>query len=171
MLSYETIRKIANDEKSSQKLVQLPEAFFEEVKIYIDKKTKMSEGKQDIWELQSAKRVLQDILDLREKKILTSSLYHVKAGLVPENLTEREKEFFNTLVNNIKEFQSKRKAMLEGEPVRKDVIGMLDDTPQFVGPDMKNYGPYVKGDVVSLPEEISKLLVERGSARKIETGE
>lgn len=171
MLSYETIRKIATDEKNNPKLVQLPEAFFEEVKIYIDKKTKMSEGKQDIWELQSAKRVLQDILDMREKKILTSALYHVRAGIVPENLTDKEKEFFNTLVNNIKDFQSKRKEMLEGEPVRKYVVGILDDMPQFVGTDMKNYGPYVKGDVVTLPEEISKVLVERGSARKIETGE
>ena len=115
--------------------------------------------------------VLQDILDVRERKILTLALYHVRSGLVPENLTEREKEFFNTLVNNIKEFQTNRKEVLEGNPIKRDVVGIMDDIPQFVGTDMKNYGPYVKGDVVTLPEEISKFLMERGSVRKIETGE
>ncbi len=171
MLSYETIRKIANDEKSSQKLTQLPEGFFNEVRVYLDKKARMNENKQDVWELQSARRVLQDILDLRERKILTTSLYHVRSGLNPENLMEEEREFFNTLVDNIKEFQTKRKEMVEGEPVKRDVVGVTDDVPQFVGIDMKNYGPYKKGDVVTLPEEIAKFLVEHGSARKIETGE
>ena len=55
MLSYETIRKIANDEKNSQKHVELPEGFFEEIKIYLDKKAKLNESKTDIWELQSAR--------------------------------------------------------------------------------------------------------------------
>ena len=171
MLSYETIRKIDSDEKSNQKLVQLPEGFFEEVKIYLVKKTKMNEGKQDVWELQSAKRVLQDILDVRERKLLSLALYHVRSGMIPENITDQEREFFNTLVNNIKDFQIKRKEMLESDPIKRDVTGVLEDIPQFVGTDMKTYGPFKKGDVVTLPEEISKLLVKRGSVRKIETGE
>jgi len=171
MLSYETIRKIANDEKNSQKLVELPEGFFEEIKIYLDKKAKLNESKTDIWELQSARRVLQDILDLRERKILNLALFNVRSGLVPDNLTEDEREFFNTLVSNIKDFQAGRKEVLNGKPVKKDVVGMLDGIPQFVGTDMKNYGPYAKGDIATLPIEIAGFLVERGSARKIETGD
>jgi DNA replication factor GINS len=171
MLSYETIRKIDGEEKNSQKLAQLPDGFFDEVKVYLVKKEKMNEGKQDVWELQSARRVLQDILDVRERKLLTLALYHVRSGLMPENITDQEREFFNTLVNNIKDFQVNRKEMLEGDPVKRDVSGVLEDIPQFVGPDMKTYGPYKKGDVVTLPEEIAKFLVERGSMRKIETGE
>ena len=170
MLSYETIRKIANDEKGSQKLTPLPEGFFDEVRIYLDKKARMNENKQDIWELQSARRVLQDILDVRERKLLSQALYHVRSGLNPENLTEEEREFFNTLVNNIKEFQGRRKELIEGEPVKRDVVGITDEVPEFVGIDMKTYGPYRKGDVVTLPEEIAKFLVEHSSARKIETG-
>jgi DNA replication initiation complex subunit (GINS family) len=171
MLSYETIRKISNDEKNSQKLAALPEGFFDEVRIYLDKKAKMSEGRQDVWEIQSARRVLQDILDLREKKILTLALFNVRSGLVPDNINEHERGFFNTLVNNIKEFQTKRKETLEGTPIKMDVIGVLEDIQPFVGKDMKTYGPFGKGDVVSLPEEIAKLLTESGSARKIETGD
>ena len=103
MLSYETIRKIANDEKNSQKLVELPEGFFEEIKIYLDKKAKLNESKTDIWELQSARRVLQDILDIRERKLVNMALFNVRSGLTPDNLTHDEREFFNTLVNNIKD--------------------------------------------------------------------
>ena len=61
--------------------------------------------------------------------------------------------------------------MLEGNPVKRDVVGVKEDIPQFMGTDMKTYGPYKTGDVVTLPLEISKFLMERDSVRKIETGD
>ena len=91
MITYETLRKIQTQEKSSSKLVKLPENFFRDVKNYLERKEKLSKEKGNYLELQSANRILEEIFELREKKILNLAFYNIK-GLKPENLTPEEKE-------------------------------------------------------------------------------
>lgn len=40
-------------------------------------------------------------------------------------------------------------------------VKILSDIPSFVGTDLKEYGPYKPGQVVSLPEKIAQLFVSR----------
>ncbi len=168
MLTYETLRKIVQEERASNSLTRLPEDFFEAVKVYLEKKAKISESKDDVWELESARRTLQDLLEIRDRKIVTAALYFERSGVVPDNITPEEKEFFDAFVKNIKEFKTMRKNILEGKPEKKELVAVLDDVPRFVGVNMKEYGPFRKGDVVTLPEENAKLLLEKKQARKIE---
>ncbi|RLJ07903.1 MAG: hypothetical protein DRP13_03175, partial [Candidatus Aenigmatarchaeota archaeon] len=171
MLTYETIRRIAHDERESSGLTSIPESFFHDVKEYLDKKTEISKEKEDAWELENAKVVLKEILRLREKKILLAAFNFVSVGKTPENLTPEENEFFQKVADCIKEFQKKRKEIMEGKEEKKTVLAMLSDVPVFVGTDMKNYGPYKKGDIANVPEDIAKLLIDKGLARKIEIEE
>ena len=46
MLTYETIRRIAHDERESSGLTSIPESFFHDVKEYLDKKTEISKEKE-----------------------------------------------------------------------------------------------------------------------------
>lgn len=167
MLTYETIRKIVSDEKMNTKLSELPDNFFRQVRTYLEKKAEINKDKEDRWELDSAMRVLQDLLEIRERKLLTLALYYVRSGVTPENMTLEENELFNSLVMNIKEFQAKRKSIMSGEEEKKKLIAMLSDLPEFIGKDMKNYGPFVRGDVATLPEENARLLIEKGIAKEI----
>ena len=48
-------------------------------------------------------------------------------------------------------------------------VAILGDVPMFVGIDMKDYGPFKKGDVASVPKENSELLVSKSLARVIES--
>jgi DNA replication initiation complex subunit (GINS family) len=169
MLTYETIRKLVIEEKNSPKLIELPDNFFQDVKAYIENKTKVSEGKEDIWELDNSKRMLQDLLDSRESKLVKLALIHVRAGVTPGKVMPEEKAFFDSLVESIRSFQDSRKEILEGQREESETIAILDEVPKFVGINMKTYGPLKKGDVARIPKENSQLLISKGLARIIES--
>lgn len=168
MLTYEGIRKIVHEERTSQALTSIPEGFFREVKEYLEKKSQITKEKGENWELENAKILLKEILRLREKKILLAAFNFVNVGKIPENLTPEEKEFFQDVADALKKFQKKRKEIIEGKTEKKKVLAFLSDVPRFVGIDMKTYGPYKSGDVATVPEEIAELLISKGMARKME---
>ena len=168
MLTYETLRKILQEEKTANKLVSLPVDFFGEVKSYLEKKSKIMVGKEDAWELDSAKRTLQDLLDVRERKILALALSNVRSGIDPGDLMPEERELFENIAQSIMDFQAKRKAALEGEQEKTLIVAMLEQVPEFIGTNLKAYGPFKKGDVASVPEDNAKLLIEKNLARGVE---
>jgi DNA replication initiation complex subunit (GINS family) len=170
MLTYETIRGFAKQEKESTKLVKLPEDFFAQAREYLEKKEAMGREKNNLWELQSARRVLEDLLESRERKIVTLALYSVRSGMMPENLAPEEREFFDSVKERIKQFRKKRRGVLEGGKAGRGLVVIKEDLPEFVGLDLKTYGPYSSGDIVTLPGESIKLLIEKKSAERIETG-
>jgi DNA replication initiation complex subunit (GINS family) len=170
MLSYEALRQMVNEEKTKQKMVDLPEGFFEEVSKYLENKRRMSETKEDSWEYESAKRLLQDLLDRRESKTVNLALFHIRSGADPGKLTREEQELFDYIISGIKQFRKKLKEGVEGKMEPMLTIGFLTDTPEFVGLDERNYGPFRKGDVASIPADNARLLVDKGMARPINQG-
>ncbi|MEM5812576.1 MAG: hypothetical protein QW286_02550 [Candidatus Aenigmatarchaeota archaeon] len=168
MLTFDTLSRIAREEKSSASLTKLPEGFFDEVIQYLNNKKRASEVKDESWEAESANMVLNDILRARERKILLSAILFLDSGTEPANLTPEERSFFSKATEMIANFRNERKKLLEQGRNRKSVVAFLEDVTEFVGSDMKNYGPFSKGDVASLPEDVSEVLVERGAARFVE---
>lgn len=170
MLTYETLRRMMTDEKNSKKLLNLPENFFDEAKAYLDNKAKFANSKEDAWELDSARRTLEDLFEIREGKLVELALFNVRSGINPGSLTREEKEFFDSLVSHIKQFQDKRTEIFQGKREAMQTIALLQSLPQFVGSDMKNYGPFERGDVVTIPEANAKMLIEKGIAKNMNTG-
>lgn len=168
MLTYETIRECVTKEKESQKLIDLPENFFQDVRTYLENKAKVSQGKEDLWELDNSKRMLQDILDARESKLVRLALVFVRAGVTPGKVMPEEKEFFDNIVAGIRAFQEARKEALEGKKEELETITAIDDVPKFIGINMKEYGPLKKGDIARIPKDNSQLLVSKGLAKTIE---
>jgi len=168
MLSYEALRKMVNEEKTNQKMIELPDGFFEEVTTYLENKRRMSETKEDSWEYDSAKRLLQDLLDKRESKIVNLALFHIRSGADPGKLGKEEREFFDYIVSGIRSFRKNMKESVEGEMEPMLTIGFLADAPEFVGMDERNYGPFRKGDVVNIPKDNANLFVTKGLARPIQ---
>lgn len=168
MLTYDALSRIVKEEKEEKnRLAAIPANFFEEVKEYLDAKSRMAAGKDDLWELNSARRILQDMMDVRERKILTAALYFPRTGSEPENMTSEEQEFFSKVARHLEEFQKKRKSMLENKE-DASVAALLTDVPEFVGTDLKNYGPYKEGDIATIPTENAKVLVQKNAAKIIE---
>jgi len=168
MLTDETIRRIFDEEKNAQGLTKLPEDFFEQVRAYLENKSKMVKIEADKWEIDSVKRRLRTIFGIRERKILNSAPGSIDSGVVPENMTPEEQKFFEGVVERIKEFQRDREEKMEEDNENLALLTILEDVPKFVGMNMKNYGPFSKGDITTVPEPNADLLVKKGLAEKTE---
>ena len=166
MLTYETLMGILGKEKTSNKLIDLPSDFFTLAKAYLDKKEKL-QTKADNWELDSAKRILQDLVELRERKIINHALFFVRSGAKPENMAEEEVHFFKQLVEIIQGWQGKKKELLEAKQKPVALVAVVNEVPKFVGLDMKSYGPFKDGDVSTLPKENAELLIKKGLAKEL----
>jgi DNA replication factor GINS len=170
-ITFELIRKIQREEERSPKLSRLPENFYQNVKNYLQQKRKILEKMEDrkvSIELKNIERLVEDIFNRRERKIVTQAINSARVGLAVENLTEEEKEFFERVMGIVKERREKiLKELLEKE--EKEIVSMVvfkEAVPEFLGADLKTYGPFEKGDIAKLPEENAKILIEKGLAEE-----
>ncbi|MEM7821262.1 MAG: hypothetical protein QXX38_00365 [Candidatus Aenigmatarchaeota archaeon] len=170
-ITFEFIRKVQIEEQSSSKLTKLPEDFYKRVSSYIQQKKKITETMEDrkiALEIKSVERLVEDIFNRRERKILNSALIAARTNIPPENLTEEERKFFESLVNLIKE--RRNKCLTSILSLEEETIGLVvfkEDFPEFIGIDEKTYGPFKKGDIVKLPEENVKVLIEKGIVEEL----
>lgn len=140
-------------------------------------------------EIQKIKKISVNIYELREKKIVQAALSTVR-GARPDlkNLLENELALYTNLVEQITEV---RKIILEEQPIapqsstpslsqssqqpsthqippetkhppnKNPIVRVLEDTPDFVGTDLKTYS-LKKEDVLTIPPEMSVPLQKRG---------
>lgn len=162
--------------------------FYEKVLEYINRKrgeleSARSRGgrfgdkmvKQHESELENAEMTLRLLCDLRESKLLkfalaqSSSRQKIELDLPPE-----ERELFEAVMKLIKNKRTKlfgeEIPMVEEKPAEPDASGLIEirflqQTPKFLGLDLKTYGPYNVGDIEKLPKELSDLLISRGKAQ------
>ena len=175
MLTYSKLRNIEQNEKMVSSLTSIGIDFYQEALSYISElEEKIEEERRKdpasrkflllSDELRNTKRILNNIFERREKKIIMAALLAARAARKPpENMTREEKIFYENLVELLKEnrrkiFELKRKEFL--------TIRILKDLPQFVGNDMKKYS-LRKEDVISLPVDVAKILIEREAAEEI----
>lgn len=183
LITYETISTVYRSEKQEQ-LQKLPEDFFNSVKEWILSKRSNTDTNSLI-EVQNVKKIVDEIINMRQKKIILSSLRTIRGSLPPKNLTESEQMLFDRIVELLKKDKTeiKEKVLSYDEIMeqklqevkeaiddinaKKTMIKILSDIPEFVGSDMKKYGPLSKGDVAHVPDEIVDLLVSRKVAEKL----
>ena len=170
MITYETLRRIEQQERVSQKLSQLPDRFLQEALDYLKKKEEMSKEKGDKWEIQTAKQRFQNIMDLRERKIVNFALSFVRSDALPEDMIPEEKELLESIAKSLKDYHGRIVKIMTGEKTDFKTVAVLQQLPRFVGIDMHCYGPYQQGDIATIPTENARLLVEKGAAELVESG-
>ena len=196
-INYKTLRKIQQIEKNSPSLTELYPGFYNSLSEYIEKLEnrlieESSNQKKVILEdeIQNIKKIAISIYEQREKKILLAAVSKARGG--NPNLKNVE-EVENNLYENILGLMlQSRKKILEEKSIKKKenkkdkttdlaltnndeeiqkninpVISIKKDIPEFVGTDEKKY-ILRKNDIVSLPENMSKLLIKRGVVKEIE---
>ena len=85
-------------------------------------------------------------------------------------MAQPEKKLFNDLLRLLEHHEALLSGLFEnhdakegrkGKKLEQAALKILADIPSFVGVDMKEYGPYSKGQKAELPYEIAKLLDAR----------
>jgi DNA replication initiation complex subunit (GINS family) len=101
-------------------------------------------------------RVLREIVAVRANKVLAgksdnaSAEEHKLIKLLGQ-MTTNKAEIIEEMLSSSKEIE----------------VRVVRSIPQFTGPDMKRYGPYESGQIVTLSQKISSLLLSHGYVEKV----
>ena len=200
-ITYETLFELLKREKDTTDLQKLEPNFFNYFVDYLNEKKNMlnkedtlfsyDEKKKVEKQIENAKRIIKEIYERREKKILNIALMksRTKSNVIDTSaLLENEKMFFdeivkvlnlfrNEVINNIITGEYASKAAVEsekkdeknmpGEDKSTKIVRFLYAVPKFVGKELEEYGPFAEEDISKLPGEIADVLITQGNAEEI----
>ena len=193
MLTFEMIRELERNERSSKKLQHLPENIKDELREYIKRKEKLlDKSTSDILELENVKNTIKRFYEIREDKATAMALAMARTGLSPENLTSDERYAFDGIVEVLKtqreafffdinnESAQEKKTEEPGEAKgAKDakeapasaqgrtIYRVTRELQEFIGPDMKTYR-LIRGEIVNLPKPLNDLLLKEGVIEELQ---
>lgn len=161
MITFESIRRVFEEERMyKKKLVNIDENFFKDVFQYLEKRENIINDKE-MWEVQAIRKRIENIIEMRIRKILDMALNYVHHKVFPENMITIEKEFFMEIVKNIERFE---KYLRSKESKELSLIIIKDNVDKFLDEDMKIYGPLNACDIVLVSKNIADILVKNNKA-------
>jgi DNA replication initiation complex subunit (GINS family) len=205
-VTYETLFEILKREKDSADLQKLEPAFFDNFVEYLNEKKDLlnkddalfsyDEKKKVEKQIDNARRLIKEIYERREKKILGIALIksRTKSHVIDTSaLMENEKKFLedverilNTYRENIIFSILQGKQILQrkaedkvtkeeindvdkpgGDIQNTKLVRFLHSVPKFVGTQLEEYGPFVEGDIANLPIEVADILINKGEVEEI----
>ena len=173
--SYDEVRRIHRLEKNTVKLVEVEPDFYTclhdfisgEKQEYLDSLRNFSTSKAR--DFTNLKKMTEEIFAMRARKILGSALVASRTGEPSEDrMASQEKKLYREMLSSL-EKHNRILGDVFSDKTSKDserdlntlLVEILSDIPEFVGTDMKEYGPYKKGSAVKLPVKIAKLLLSQ----------
>ena len=201
LITYETLYEILREEKSKKEITKLDEDFFKNILNYASEKKmilEMQQKKASVFtltesintkkQLENIQRILKDLYERRENKILQIALFQSRTNEVADTsaLLGIEKSFFNEIVGSLNCYRqailfkllSNKEPRLEARDEPKELktqveqptvklVRILNAVPQFIGDDLHVYGPFEREYVASLPVKVADLLVKKNKAEYI----
>lgn len=201
IITYEKLYEILRMEKFRTDLQKVPSDFLDSVRNYLSEKTKIIE-KQKAKEtsmfqaevmatqrqLENVKRILNEIYDRRESKILQAAVFASRSGGKPiPNLLSHEKDLYDSLLEVLSSFRAgvlinllqnksvekpKPKSIkTENKEISTCMLRFTDAIPRFVAENLKSYGPFEAEDVAVVPKLASDVLIKNNKAELITENE
>ncbi|MFH1234190.1 MAG: hypothetical protein V1493_01095 [Candidatus Diapherotrites archaeon] len=181
-MDYDDVRRAFRLEKNSSQLCVLEADFWPSLKDFMKKERERYVEDLKSGHISKAKdfanleQIVLEFLAIREKKVLNKALVASRTNEFSlDGLTHGEKGLFNGLLDVLEKFRMDSsdlfgakagKERTEEKDLKKLPLQVLSDIPSFIGADMKEYGPFSKGQCVELPGKTAELLVERKLAVK-----
>ncbi len=207
-ITLETLYDILRNEKKREDLQPLEATFYIDVVQYIREKQALFENKQqstDVfatgerdkleYELKSIRRILKEIYEKREKKIIDITLNksRTRSDIIDTgSMLHEEREFHQQLLKIMDDyrkgvimnlFQGQMPHIPEAgkmvemqKEVEKETLAETKSStkikfimpmPSFVWKDMKQYGPFIPGEELEIYPEVAELIVRKGRAVKV----
>ena len=175
-IDFDELRRIHRLEKNTSKLVEVEDDFIDSLESFVEEEKKnyltslQNFSASDARAFTNLKRIVEEIFLLREKKILNKALIATHTQEVEDaKMASQELIIYKKMLKVLEEHSSLYRELF-GEKEKSHAlieVEILKDVPTFVGTDMKEYGPFSKGDKVQVPKKVSKLFVTRKIAKEI----
>ena len=180
---YEKLLKLWQEENEKENLVFIPKDFKTRVFTYVEELNKMMESykegatekeliKNEILEF---KLLFNDFLKVRLNKIICLTIEGV--NLERTHLLSEEQKVIESFKSSMRNFFDSFQIRTETEETQLEltkeeskmvVIRILQDIDEeIVGIDLKNYGPFRKEDIATIPEKNAILLIEKNVAMPV----
>lgn len=168
------------EEQATEALLPLRDSFLQNLRVYIEEllsgiqSEKGSSLQKQLRkaELDKLHFLLQSLLLLRLRKIVNRLL--AAASVDYQLLTRTERRFVDQVSRNIRNalfLVDELLAPLDAEASSRFLLlHFLEDHPQFVGKDLRTYGPFKAGDLATLPLENARLIIRRNGAEPVNLG-
>lgn len=183
MITYNDIYEAARQERYSDQLQPLSKNFVSEVSKYLKEKKQFTLKESEEFsgvidktkkQLENAITFFKELIVRRRKKILNLVLIAAETGISKkdfENMFSFEKELFEELMKCMDASDKKLSKILEGDKIEQiqnnELVIFNENVEGFVGLDAESMGPFEKGQIVNIPKQIAKILVEGGKANKV----
>ena len=177
-ISFDGVERVWLVEKTSPELAQLGEEFYPEVARYVASlgselcSSKGLRAELLRAELRNVLRMVQEIHSLRVLKAMEEEV----KGRRPTGLVESESRAFEGVRKTLEKLYEElvapvieRKEIPSPREPELEMLITLGGIPEIIGEDLKGYGPFEAGEIISLPKRSAELLVKRGFARRIES--
>lgn len=183
MITYNDIYEALRKEKYSEVLQPISKRFILEVAEYLKDKKEITENKDDLFsdsilkskkQLENAVSIFRELMLRRKKKLLNLAFIARETGVTKrdfDNMLDSEKEMFDKIVKSMEESDKTVADMLGGKKsVEKSnkMIMFKDNVEEFMDLTGELLGPFEKGEVANLSEEVVKILQDSGKAEVIE---
>ena len=182
------LRELLEGELSSQELTDVGDEFYAEFDSLVKALRLGAEGSKErgedveerlyLAQLEIAQRLAREIIKIRLHKLVDLAV----EGL-PGEMTEEERKIFAVLRAFIERNELPKLPVPEtvkakpapeppaenppGKTVPREAYILLVDLPKVLDPEFNEYGPFREGDMVILPREIGRVLLERNAAERI----
>lgn len=196
-ITYDILYELLRKEKYSTELQKIDQNFFKDVIRYLDEKESIIENqksKESIFssevqktqiQLNNARKVLKELYERRENKIMQLALFSSKINEKPDlsPLLSEELHIYNEILKILNlgresiltNVLNKKLPMIEKEKPKElktiseetRLIRFLHAVPKFVGTDLNIYGPFEQEDLGNIPLKIADLLIEKKRAEEV----
>jgi len=221
-IGYDSLFDLLRREKSREDLSKLEDSFYTDVAHFLKEQERTlfdasagSDYERVKIQIHNVKKILRELYDRRERKILSLAVYKVRAGtsiidvsaLLPEEQVffERSCQLLSqgregilepvlagknavlellhgvllpktvTISSPSNESDSTSATPIAGSPGEAQVsdeeqikVRMLYELPEFLGRDLRVYGPFKLGDVAMIPKSIAQVLLTKEAANVVE---
>ena len=188
-INYKFLRHLQQLEQTSPQLSKIDAQFYQKLSEYLSKLDAEAAKEQNPQknkliqeEIQNIKKIVLNIYEQREKKIVHAALSASRGGR-PEmnNLLDIEKKLYDDIVVLITKIREDVLVKKNPEPVKQktqepptqkqepnpnQIVRVTTDIPEFIGTDMKTY-LLMKDDVLTLAKEMATPLLKRGVIQQI----
>ena len=207
-ITYETLFEMLKREKDTADLQKLDPSFFDDFVDYLNEKKKLLEKEDSLFsydekkkvekQIDNARRLIKDIYERREKKIMNIAIIRsrTQSDVMDKSVfLEHEKKLFNEIVRVMDSFRksiihnvtlgkkpseskAENKGMESDGSAGKDakqgssttkLVRFMHSVPKFVGKELEEYGPFEEEDIANLPSEIADLLIGKERVEEIKS--
>ena len=181
MITYNDLYESSRKERYSQQLQKLPSKFILEVAEYLKDKKEIASKQDDEFsdviiktkkQLENALTLFKELMLRRRRKILDLVLIATETGISKQdfdNMLDFEKELFESLMNCVDSSDKKVSELLNGEKEeqKNQLIVFKQEVEEFMGMNGEKMGPFEKGQIVNIPKDIAKILIDDEKAEVV----